>query len=404
VLVARVLSKPTYGALGVVQNTVNLFGTVAGFGLGVAATKYVSEYRHLDPARVGRIVGFALLVSCGTGAVVSLAMFTLSDCLAGRVLAAPALAPELRISTIFLFMGTLYGLQQGILSGLEAFKTVAAINLWSGLASAPLQVLGALLGGLRGSIWALALASLLNFVLAQVALHRCLAADRIRINFTDCAREARLVAGFGLSLVVTSLVVACANWTATAYVVNQNAGYSEMATLNASNNWFGVIVFFAATVQQGIFPALSETAGTGNRTDTIRIVRTALAVTLAIATPIAAVGIMASPVIMRLYGRDFASAWPVMAMTIFTAWVYCFHGFLNQLLLALGRSKWYFATHLVWASVFVTLLYARIRSGAAGFAASRAVSYVVIVALTGFVIWTGMRRRKSHSGRAPFAT
>jgi O-antigen/teichoic acid export membrane protein len=391
IFVARVLVKEAYGALGVIQGTVGLFGSFAGFGLGLATTKYVSEYRKTDPAKAGRIIAFASLVTCATGTGASLAFFLSSDYLARRVLAAPALSPELRIGVLLVFLGALNGLQLGILAGFEAFRAMAAVNLWAGLASAPILMMGAWLAGLRGSVWALVATAILNVTLAQLALRRTLAREAVRIVFAGCGREARLVGGFGSSVVFTGLVVACANWIGNALVVNQESGYAEMAALNAANNWFGIIVFFAATIQQGIFPALSESVGRDDRRTALKIIRSSLFLALIVATPLAVLGIVASARIMALYGHGLAAAWPVLALTVFSAWVYCFHVFLNQFLLALGRPKWFFLTHLIWSLIFVGLAYAQLRAGAEGLALSRGLAYLVQVLLTAFVLWRLLR-------------
>jgi O-antigen/teichoic acid export membrane protein len=391
VFVARVLVKEAYGALGVIQSTVGVFGGVAGFGLAIAATKYVSEYRASDPERTGRIIAFASLVTCLTGAIVSSVLWLCSDYLARHFLAGSALAPELRIGALLLFLGTLNTLQMGILSGFEAFRAIAVANLWSGLAAAPVQMAAAWFAGLRGSVWGLVITSLLNVAFAHLALTKTMRQEGVRPAIAGCTREVRLVGGFGSSLALAGLVVAYANWMATAFVVNENAGYSEMAALNASNNWFGIVVFFIATVQQGIFPAVSEFAGRGNRPQLLKLLRLSTSLTLKVATPIAILGIVASPWIMGLYGRGFAHAWPVLCLTIATAWVYCFHVFLNQMLLALDRPKWFLFTHSLWGAILVGLVYARIREGAVGFAVSRLVAYVVIVAVTSLALSTLLR-------------
>src|ERR1035438_1477658 len=55
VVCARFLGKEGFGALGMIQSTAGMFGIFAGLGLGLTATKYVSEFRRQDPMRAGRI-------------------------------------------------------------------------------------------------------------------------------------------------------------------------------------------------------------------------------------------------------------------------------------------------------------------------------------------------------------
>lgn len=398
IVVARMLTKELYGALGAIQNTIGFFGTVAGFGLGTAATKYIAEHRRSDPIKAGRIIAFVTTVACITAGAASLGVWFGADTLARRVLAAPQLAGELRTGSLVLFITTFNGLQMGILAGFEAFRAIAAVNLWSGLASAPIQMLGASVWGLQGAVWSLVVTALVSALLAQWVLKSAMQKDGVRFELAGCSSEARVVAGFGSSLVVAGLVVAGVNWMATTLVVNAKAGYAEMATLNAANNWFGIVVFFAATIQQGIFPALAESVGKGTTADTAKIVRTSLVAALIVATPLALLGVIASPWLMALYGREFAPAWPVLALTVVCAWVYCFHVFLNQFLLALDQPKWFFLTHLAWAVAYMLLLLARLMPGALGFTLARLLSFVLLVGLNAAVLWRLLRARAAETG------
>src|SRR3989339_928116 len=55
-IVARMLGKTAFGELGMIDSTVGMLGTFAGFGLGVTATKHIAEFRHSDPHRAARIL------------------------------------------------------------------------------------------------------------------------------------------------------------------------------------------------------------------------------------------------------------------------------------------------------------------------------------------------------------
>ncbi len=75
-IVARLLGKEPYGRFALVQSTVNTFIGAAALGLGVTATKYVSEYRAAQPQRLGRIFSMssaaALLAAIGFAAYILL--------------------------------------------------------------------------------------------------------------------------------------------------------------------------------------------------------------------------------------------------------------------------------------------------------------------------------------------
>lgn len=65
VLLARMLGKMFYGELGIIQSTVGMFGVFSGFGLGLIATKHVTEFCQRDPERMGRTIGASGLFAMG---------------------------------------------------------------------------------------------------------------------------------------------------------------------------------------------------------------------------------------------------------------------------------------------------------------------------------------------------
>ena len=45
IICARILGKVEYGELGMVRSTISLFVAIGSAGLGLTASKYISEYR-----------------------------------------------------------------------------------------------------------------------------------------------------------------------------------------------------------------------------------------------------------------------------------------------------------------------------------------------------------------------
>lgn len=392
VLVARILTKQNYGAFGTIQGTIGFFGAIAGFGFAFTTTKYVAEYKRSDQERAGRVVALSSIVGTGIAVAVSTLFYILAAPIAIHVLDSAALAPELRTGTWLLLIGALAGLQSGILSGLEDFRGLAAATLWSGLAAAPIQLLGAWLNGLHGAVWSLVLAALVNIVVTQIYLRAAMVKNNIRFRADGCLQELKSIVEIGSSVVLTSLVIVAGNWLGTAIVVNQKAGYNDMAIIGAANNWFGVVVFLASTTQQGIFPALAESLGRRDWRTALRIMKLALLAALAVATPLAVIGILASPKIMALYGRSFVAGWPVLAITVATAWIYCIHIFVNQFILAMNKSKLYFAMSFTWCGAFLGILWLCRSSGAIGYAVARAASYALIVIVSCVLLANELRR------------
>ena len=105
IIVARLLGKSSFGELGIIQSTVGMFGTFAGFGMGVTATKFIAEFRKSNPARAGQIIGLSSMVAWISGATMAIALVWFAPWLASHFLAAPHLTRFLRIASLMLAWG-----------------------------------------------------------------------------------------------------------------------------------------------------------------------------------------------------------------------------------------------------------------------------------------------------------
>jgi len=89
---ARILGKVGFGELGMIRSTVLMFGVLAGTGLGMAATKYVAEYRINDPVKAGRMIGLLMNTAYILGGSVTLICLIIATPLSKLAMNAPQLA------------------------------------------------------------------------------------------------------------------------------------------------------------------------------------------------------------------------------------------------------------------------------------------------------------------------
>src|SRR6202158_161803 len=212
IVCARFLGKEGFGALGMILSTAGMFGVFAGLGLGLTATKYVSELRRQDPLRAGRILALSGSMAFFSGSVISLLMILLAPYLAQHVLGSPQLATPLAIGSGLVFLGAINGAQTGALAGFEAFKAIARLNIIAGVVSFPLIVFGVWRGGLKGAIWGSVAALAINWALNNRALRRECAGAEISYRFAACHRELRILHRFCLPAFLASIVVWSAIW------------------------------------------------------------------------------------------------------------------------------------------------------------------------------------------------
>jgi O-antigen/teichoic acid export membrane protein len=375
VLVARMLGKTVYGELGMLQSTVGMFGVFAGFGLGLTATKYVAEFRQSDPVRVGRILGLSGIFAMLTGGVMALGLLVFAPWLAEHTINAPQLVGVLRVGALILFINALNGAQTGALSGFEAFKTIAHVNLFVGLLSFPILVCGAYFGGLTGAVWALVINLCFNWLLNHLALRKEARRYRVPFTFRNCSRELPILWSFALPAVLSGVMVGPANWGCRALLTNQPNGYDEMGILTATLV-FQVLLLFVSNMLGA--PLLSMVSNAGaNISDKLSVVNILSTWILGV---IVAIPLLCFPEIAQLvFGSDYATRnfQVTFSLVVFCTSIMTFKQGLARVLAANNLLWWGFYSNTLWAVILIGSTMFLVHLGAPGLAASLTIAYIL---------------------------
>jgi O-antigen/teichoic acid export membrane protein len=376
VVCARFLGKAGFGQLGMIQSTAGMFGVFAGLGLGLTATKYVAEFRQQDPIKAGRILALSASVAFVAGVVITVLLVLFAPYLAKHVLASPQLAAPLAIGSGLVFFGAMNGAQTGALAGFEAFRTVARVNVLSGVASFVLIVLGVWRGGLRGAIWGSVAALALNWALNNRALRRECTNANISYQFGSCLRELSMLHRFSLPAFLASMLVAPAFWVCNSLLVHQPRGYAELGIYAAADKWRLLILFVPTSVFAMVFPVLSNLYGEGDTAGFQKVFRANLQLNVGLAFLAAVlIAVFAAP-IMAIYGNTFSGGRPVLIVLAFSALPEALNAILGQPLIAAHFMWWRFAFDMLLVAVLLTLAWLLIpKWGALGLAVSFGLSY-----------------------------
>jgi len=377
ILVARMLGKTGFGELGIIQSTLGMFGVFAGLGMGVTANKHVAELRLRDPVRTGRIIALSSAAAWCSGLLMAGVIIIFAPWLASRTLAAPQLGPLLRTGSVLLALGAVNGAQTGVLSGFEAFKRIAAINFYAGLASFPLLLGGVRWWGLAGAVWALIGSQALNSWLSFLAIRREAAIVGVPLGFVGCAQESRVLWGFSLPAVFCGALGGPISWVCNTLLVNQPTGYAEMGVLNAANQWFTALLFLPTVLGQAVLSMLSERLGNNDTVRSTRVLSFSIRLNAIAVFPLVAVGSLLSPYIMASYGRGFGGSWLTLCFVLVTAAVLAVQVPVGQIIVAAGRMWLGALMNLGWGMCFIALTWAFLSWGALGLACARLIAYLL---------------------------
>lgn len=373
IIVARLLGKAGYGQLGIIQSTVGMFGVFAGFGLGQTATKYVAELRHKDPERAGRIMAMAGMVATATGALMAAVLFVLAPWLATATLAAPELAPLLRIGSLILIFEAMNGAQMGALAGFEAFRVSAMINIWVGLATFPMMTLGVYWGGLMGGVWALAANRALNWLLYHVGLRRETRRMGVPFRLQGARTEFRILLHYSLPSMLSGIMVTPTLWICNAMLVNQPDGYAQMGIFQATMVFQQMLLFIGNTLSAPLLPLLANHLDRRDeRLERINMLSTwalgAFAVLFFLGLP---------EVASILFGKGFAGQHftQTFLLIVFGASIVIYRQGLARILSAHGLMWWGMLSNLMWGGTLIGLTWVLVSRGAFGYATAWACAY-----------------------------
>lgn len=384
VITARLLGREQFGEYGMIQSTVGMLGVFAGLGLGLTATKYVAEFRTRDPERAGRIIALGCAVAIVSGGLLALCLLAYAPVLAAKTMNAPALADELKIASVLLFFNALNGAQTGALSGFEAFRAIARINLARGLITFPVTVVAVLLWRLPGAVWALAVTAAVACLLSQVSLRRHCAALGIRPQFTSAWRERRVLWAFSTPAFLSGALVGPVIWAANTMLVNQAGGYAEMGVFSAASQWRTALLFLPSLVGQVAVPMLASLQYAGGRGPVRRLLVGSMLTNALCTIPILLVLLPCSTWVMSFYGPAFSTRGPVLAVSLLSAALLAMQTPVGNLINAFGRIWAGFIMNLGWAACFLVTAHVLLALGWG----AQALASAYLVAYLAHAVWT----------------
>lgn len=312
---ARILGQEVFGQLGMVRSTIGMFIVLGTSGIGVTATRYVSSYRKQDPAHAASICLLSNKFAWWAGVFVGLFMLLLSPQLATEALHSSELTIAVQLGAVMLFVSILNGAPNGILVGLEDFRSVAINTFIGSLCEAVFMVVGAYCYGLEGAILGFGIGVVALYVANWLAVQRNLHREHIITKGETIRREDwRLLYTYSVPATLSALTVAPVFFVIRSMLVS-NSGYAELGVFEAADQWKVIILFIPTTISQIVLPILSSLFD-------IRKFKKTLAVNIMLITVVSTVIALAvsllSPYIMPLYGQSFTDLTPLTLLAVST--------------------------------------------------------------------------------------
>ncbi|AEB09509.1 oligosaccharide flippase family protein [Desulfobacca acetoxidans] len=392
VVIARLLGKEVFGELGMIQSTIGLLGTFAGFGLGLTTTKYVAELKANAPDRAGRIIALSNLAALVTGGLMTLVCLSLAPFLARKTMNAPHLALMLQVGAPILLVSALLGVQTGSLFGFQAFRAIARINFWQGLFTLPITLILVYFLGLLGAVLSLIASALAGVVFSSLTLRNECAASALRVSYRDSWAERRVLWDFSLPAVLSGSMVSQVTWAANAILVNQPNGYAELGLFNAANQFRMFIMFLPNIIGMVTLPLLSEIHGQ-NEGSFVRAINANLRTIWGLSLPLGSLLIGLSPWLMALYGTQFQEGHLILALLVCVTIMHVAGSTVGQALISSGKIWVGFSLNMAWALVLLpTVVFLVPSKGAMGLALAYFLAYFFLTICLLLFVWRSLGR------------
>lgn len=366
---ARILGRETYGQLAAIQNIAIACANISTVGLGVTATKYVSEFRQTDTEKVGRILGLCFMITVITGTVLAASVMLSADVIASRMFGNPPLAPSVRASTLYVLFFAMNAYQIGTLMGLEAFRNLALAALIQSTAASALTLALTWRFGLIGAAGALSASAACSWVIHQIILLRVCRAFSIRRRLDGAWEERALLTSFALPAVLAGILGSSVLWVSSVLLVRQVHGFAEMAMYNAANMLRNLVLYLPGLGAKVAAPILSNLRGLRNADTYVRVWSGNLMASALAATLTAGVLAAGAPALLKVFGRDFTGGQTVALILLLSGIVEVLCVGFYQVILSCGRMWWQTGVVTIWAASWLLLTLVLIpRFGAAGLA------------------------------------
>lgn len=380
-LIARLLGRDAFGEFGAIDSTVGMFAVLGNLGLSLSAIKFVTRYRHSDPQRAGRILALCLVLSLAAGAAATVALAAAAPWLANIALHIPRLSIDLQIAALVLLLSAVNGTLNGVMLGLQAFRTNGRVNVIVGLVSIPILVGGALLSGIRGAVIGMVVVQAVNTVAMAVALTPIAMRHGLRPVWRGCFVECGTLLRFSVAATLNSSLVAPVNWLLVMLLVNFGGGYSELGLFQVANNWFLVLLFIPGKLSQVYYPLVEDLLARNEVQEARRFVWKLMRMNGAAFGLLAIAITLSAGIILRCYGPEYSVARTAMVVTVWSAVCVAVTQPLTALVFAHSRMWQVTLCTLCWAAATLAAGWELAASGATGAAVARLVGYCVYAVL-----------------------
>jgi O-antigen/teichoic acid export membrane protein len=304
-LLARILGLKLFGYYSIVLSVVMTAATISQGGSGLAAAKFIAEFRASSDIRASSILSLCRKITFWTGISGALIVLSFGNFLAERIYHSPPLMLPLKLAALAVFFQTGVSYLQGALQGFAAFPVVSRAGLRCGILQIVLACGGGLWGGLNGAIIGFVLASAGRYLVYRHLLEGVARSHRVATNGKLNSHDLALIWRFALPAALSGLITVPAQSVVIAILARLPEG-AELAGLYAAANQIRLLTLHLPTILNTVtVPALNNLKGRHEHREFKNLYTANLVATFFAALVTLLPLVVVAPRIFSMYGGSF---------------------------------------------------------------------------------------------------
>lgn len=382
-VLARLLSKESFGDFIIIQSTILGILGISQQLLGMLAAKYVAELRNLDIIRLGRVIGLCAMASLAMALLAAIVLLLGGGWIASFIFGAAKLELSIKISAGIVLFSILGCYQVGLLSGLESFLRTAWASILSGTVFVAIMATSGWFWGLQGALVGWLVSAIIRWMIFHYVLLQELHRQNIITRFRGIWREWSIILDFALPSALSGFTAMSALWLANVILYRQPNGNGEMAIFGAALNIRQAVLLLPGITNNVVMVLMSNQYALGNQRRYRKLFWTNLSLTTLVAVGAAGTLVLFGPELLRVLGKSFLAGTNVLTILMVSAVAVALTNAIYQVFLSQGRL-WlsFFAFSLPRDIALVTLAWLLSpMQGAVGLAWAHTSSYLLVLTI-----------------------
>ncbi|MFD0798207.1 oligosaccharide flippase family protein [Maribacter chungangensis] len=256
IIVARLLGKEIFGEFGTIRSTLISVAMFSTFGLGYTATKFIAESKDRNPNLIKGIAILTMGISLVLSGILAILLFVFAKYVSDVIFEAPHLVTPVRLVSFWVIFSALTTAQIGILSGFNAFKSMARINTYVGILAFTNSFILTYFFDLNGALIALLCTQIFNCYLNYMEVQKFIPAANL-VGSAEFKALSKKILKFSTPVAMQEGLYALTSWL-TIILLLKFSDYGEVGLYSAAAQWSAIILFIPGILRNVILTHLSE--------------------------------------------------------------------------------------------------------------------------------------------------